>query len=387
MTSYNATSYSHIAHSPDNVYYDATLRNAASPTSDSEIQLKFIDVRDKPILNNSGDYYLSIIRFQVDTFESLPVLLFQTEIGQPDINLGVYSVTLEWNDGVGGTVTSGPEFVIWSPQKTNARVPLVPNITSDYYYVMNFSYMINLINETLKKAMDALKLLVPVLGTVEEPFLVWNDDQTATMYARESHFDVDVPQKIKIFFNRSMYSLLSSFPALKFNISNPNKKYYQLLMRRFSGEKVVTLPNFGIDKLIFMKQEYCTINQWTPVASVVFVTNTMPIISNQYSTPVVYVDGAPQHINNTYNNFGNEITSISSNEMAYKPELLYLPSAEYRLIDMTNDNPLTQIDIEVHWIDKSGISRPMYLPQNSSCAIKILFRKKTFYTNRGNLIR
>jgi hypothetical protein len=390
MASYNHTNYSQISHSPDNIYYDLSLRNYASQKVDSEVPLRFSDVRDQPIVPNTKDYYLSIIRFQVDTFESLPVLLFQVQDNQPDINLGIYSVTLEYDDGVGGINTTDAEYIQWVPQKVNAPVPEDPNIsgnkhTSDYYYCMNFQYMINLINVTLKTAMDKLKVLAPVLNTVDPPFLSWNQDNTATFYARESHFDVDVFPQVRIYFNRPMYSLLSSFPALKFNITNPNNKYYQILMRRFDGSKVVVLPSFGIDALIFSNQEYCTINQWTPVSSVMFVTSTIPIIATQLSTPVVYIDGKPNNLNSTYNNFANIISDVSSNELAYKPELLYLPSAEYRLIDMTNDQPLTQIDVEVHWRDKLGIIRALYLPPNASCSMKLLFRKKAFYHGSSNI--
>lgn len=392
MASYNHTSYSQIKHNPDHVYYDMVVRNYDSPSKDSEIQLSFSDTRDTPIVANANDYYLSIIRFQVDTFaDVIPVLIFQVQNNQGDRDLGIYTLTLEYDNGAGLVVSTQPENVIWSPQEKNASVPPPPSLTGtgfqrfgDYYYCYNFQYMINLINEAFIRAMDKLKLLVaPVLDFIEPPFLDWNDDQTATIYARESHFDSDVFPQVRIYFNRPLYSLLSSLPSIKFNITNPRKKYYQILMKRYYGAKVVTLPDFGIDQLIFSKQEYSTVNQWTPISSLIFTSSVLPIIPNALSNPVIYLDGTPLNLSQTYNNYANIITDISSDELAYKPEVLYVPSAQYRLIDLQNDQPINQIDIQVYWRDKLGFLRAFYLAPNSSCSIKLAFIKKSVYGNGG----
>jgi hypothetical protein len=384
MASYNHTNLNQIKHSPDHVYFDMTARAYDSPNTDNEIPMVFNDQRDVPILNNCSEYYLSVVRFQVDTFaDLLPVLVPQIQRNQANANLTTYTLTLEYEDAVGVITTAPAEPVIWVPQKANAPVPNAPSLNanglqtfSDYYYCYNFSYWINLVNDTLVTAMNALIALVPALAGIEPPFMAWNDDQTATLYARESMFDTDVFPQVRIYFNRPMYSLFSSFPSLKYNISNPNRKYYQLLMKRYSGEKVIVLPNFGINALIWNKQEYSTISQFTPVGSVLFTTGTMPITSNQLSNTSVYIDGRQTQLTNTYNNFANIITDISSDELAYKPSLLYVPSSEYRLIDMNNDQPLTQVDVAVHWRDKLGVIRPFFLPPNSSCSIKLMFRKK-----------
>lgn len=392
MTHYTPTNYSHIRYNPDHVYYDLVVRNYDSPNKDTEIPLTFTDTRDVPIINNADSYYLSIIRFSVDTFaDVIPILLFQIQNNQGDRDLGVYSITLEYEDAVGTITSTQPEYLEWRPQERNARVPPPPSLTGtgfqqfgDYYYCYNFQYMINLINEALVRAMDKLKILVnPILNTVEPPFLVWNDNQTATMYARESHFNTDIFPQVRIFFNRPLYSLLSSLPSIKFDITNPRKKYYQLIMKTYNGAKVVVLPNFGIDKLIFSTQEYSTIEQWSPVSSILFTSSTLPIISNFLSNPTIYIDGQPSNLSKTYNNFANIITDISSNELCYKPSVLYNPSAQYRYIDLQNDQPINQIDIQVFWRDTLGFVRPFYLAPNSSCSIKLLFRKK----NLGDSLR
>jgi uncharacterized protein YcfL len=391
MASYDHTQYSQIRDNPDHIYYDLTARSYASNVTDTSVPIRLSDTRSNPIINDISMYEMSIVRFQVDTFsESLPVLLFQTERFSVDPNIGIYTVTLEYNDGAGGLTSSSAENLIWSPQLKDEQVPSSPvsnpsgiQSFTPYYYVYNFQYFINLINEALTRAMDKLKALVaPVLNTVEEPWLVWNDNQTATLYARESHFDSDVVDptpKVNIYFNRALYSILSSLPSVKFGLNSPDNKYYQILVKRYNGAKVVTLPNFGIDKLIEVPQEYPTTDQFTPISSIMFTTSTIPVIANQMSNATVYIDGQPNQLNQSYNQFANVLTDISSTDMAYKPSLLYVAQGEYRMISlMNNRQPLNQVDIEVFWVDKVGVKRAVFLPPNASVTLKLMFRKKKY---------
>lgn len=385
MASYNPQHFSEMNHNPDHVYFDMNMRSYDSPSTDDNIPLTFSDQRGVPIINKCSDYFLSVMRFQLDTFsDTIPIFMPQIQRDQASPTLTIYSVTLEYDDGVGGITTTQPEYLEWSPQKKNESIPLGPNAQPNglqpftpYYYCYNFSYWINIINAYLDSAMTKLKALVaPVLNTVESPFLVWNDDQTATLYARESHFDTDVFPQVRIYFNRPMYSLLSSLPSVKFRISNPRNKYYQLLMKRYNGHNVVTLPGFGIDQLIYSKQEYSTIDQWSPIDSILFVTTKIPIISNQLSSPKIYLDGNERKIGNTFQNFSNIITDISSGDLCYKPSLLYTPGSEYRLVDLETDQGLTSIDVSVMFKDKIGALHPVFIAPNSSASIKLLFRKK-----------
>lgn len=386
MSSHSHLTYAGIKHSPDIVYYNITMLASESPDAETEIPLVFNEIRDTAIVPNSKDYYLSIIRFYADTFEGLPVQYFRVEGNQGDRDKGIYTITLEYDNGAGTVISTPAISVVWKPQKRNAAIPPAPNQTSngaqvfdDYYYIMNYQYMVLLVNETFVYAMQSLKGLVgAIIAPIEPPFMAFNtEDQTVTLYARESHYDTSVFPQIRIYFNRPMYSLYNSLPAFKFDIKNPDKKYYQLIMNRYSGRNVVTLPDFGIDQLIFSKQEYSTLQNQSPVSSILFTSSTIPVQSEQMSAPVVYFNGKPRLLNNTYNNFANIITDIQSDELGYKPGILYVPSGAYRLIDLQNDQPLKQIDIALWWRDLLGVIRPMHLAPNSSCSLKLMFRKKS----------
>jgi hypothetical protein len=329
------------------------------------------------------------VRFQVDTFsELLPVLFFQIERFSTDRDKGIYEVALQWDDGA-GDIGIAFDNLIWSPQNKQETPPTPPSenpngLQADvgYYYAYNFQYFINLLNESLIRCFNKLQAsVVPSLDTVDPPFLVWNKDQTATLLAREDFYDSDKFPQVKIYFNRSLYSILSSLPSIKVSslASQSEFKYYQILVKSYYGARISNIVQFGIHPLIYVDQEYSTVDQFTPVSSILFLTNTIPIISTFQSTPVIYIDGQPNQLTTTYNKFSNVLSDISSGDLAYKPSLLYVPSAEYRLIDLLNNKqPLNTIDIEVHWVDKQGVHRPIFLAPNSSVSLKMLFRKKKY---------
>ena len=124
-------------------------------------------------------------------------------------------------------------------------------------------------------------------------------------------------------------------------------------------------------------QEYSTISNWTPCAGIVFVSNTIPIVPNGLSAPLIFYEGSILNAFSGNNaNFAQIITDIETNQNCYKPNLLYAPTAEYRRISMSGTNPLTNIDVSVFWKNKLGELIPLYLPSGGTATLKFLFEKK-----------
>lgn len=381
---YSATNLSHINYTPQYKYLDLSYKNFDSTDTVKNRPLVFTDVRDAPVIQNARDYKLSIIRFQVDTFLSLPVLFFEVQRNQADINLGAYSVTLEYDDGVGGITITNPVYLQWIPQNLDEPEPAAPNTNplgvqaiEPYYWCYNFEYFIDLVNTALTTAMNDLKAAVaPTLDTVEEPFLVWEPEAVkARLYARESHFDTTQFPQVKIYFNRPLFALFNSFNAINYNTSLSNNRQHQIIVDPYNGVKVTTLPNFTIDQVIHVDQTVSTIANWSPVSSVVFTSSTLPVEINDLSVPTVFIDGKQRNATGTYNLGQNIISDLSTDEFCYQSNLLYNPSAQYRYISLFNSQPIKDVNIEVYWRDFLGFLRPFYLPPNSSGSIKLLFEK------------
>lgn len=395
MTSYNHTQYSQLTNSPDNVYYDLTARSYASNEREVPIPIKLSDTRSTPIISDISMYDMSIVRFELDTFaETLPVFFFQTERYSTDRDLGIYKVAMEYDNGL-GDVGFAESNLIWKPQIQGATPPVPPSenpsgiqSNSEYYWAYTFTHIIDLINDALTSCFNKLQVsLVPTLDNDTPPFMTWEKDQTARLYADKERYDIDVYPNaelgvIRLYFNKSLYSILSSFPSLKVTQigTTSNFNYYQIMIRAYKGTKVLVIPESETTNgYIYVDQEYSTVDQFSPVASIIFTSALIPVIPNAQSNPQIWIDGQPLQLTSSYNQFSNIITDISASDLCGKPSLLYLPSAEYRVISLQNNKqPLNQLDFEVFWVDKTGVSRSLLMAQNSSVSLKLLFRKKKY---------
>jgi hypothetical protein len=401
-----------LAKHPDNIYYDLTLTNFNQDGTRLS-QLKFNETRNTYFVPRANEYYLSIVRFQVDSY-TLPTHFAEIQPNQGNPNLMNASFTLEYDNGA-GFVDAYQVYCIWEPN-TDIPVPPPPNANpnglqsnSAYYYAYNFRHMIDIFNTALRDAFGQLQTANPVaLANDLPPFFVWDEDSNkAILYADSGivsggsnpsrvGYNNYIPlffPRIKVYMNRASESLLSSLPYDRMPINNTLGRIFRLKLG-FPRQSLSLIPYYNNlvelpivfnpsvvnRQFIKLEQEYSTISNWTPVSSVVFTSSTLPINVNSLSAPVIYVNN--QVIQNSNNsNFAPIITDISSNEMVYKPNLLYVPSAQYRLVDLLTNSAINNIDIQVYWKDRFGNLNPFLFGSGATCTIKIAFFKKTLFNN------
>lgn len=210
-----------------------------------------------------------------------------------------------------------------------------------------------------------------------------------------------LPFNFKIAFNASLYALFNSFPATETVIENekffiidftypvpnivsrslnaiPLYPNYPFLDPFIGFDDIISLsspieyPNTG--KFIVLEQELSTIDTWCPINGIVFTTNTLPIVINQFSTNSSVNGERPNPEAGA--DFALVITDLQTNQQGYKPNLIYIPTAEYRRVDMTGNLGLTNIDIRVFWRAKTGQLIPMKLGSGATASIKLMFQKK-----------
>jgi hypothetical protein len=124
-------------------------------------------------------------------------------------------------------------------------------------------------------------------------------------------------------------------------------------------------------------QEWSTISVWSPISAIVFTTSTVPITQNLLSKPAVFVNGNILGSYGNNSNFQLVLTDFVSDTGFYKPNIVYQPTSQYRLLDLTGNQPLTNLDISIFWRNNFGQLIPFYLGSGGVCTIKILFTKKT----------
>jgi hypothetical protein len=374
---------------PDRIYYDITITNVKSETTIPPA-IYYNESRQNPYCPNSGDYYLSIIRFQLDT-QTLPIFIPEIQQNQSDPDLTIYSVTLQYKN-VAKRVN-----IKWIPQYATEPVPPPPSsninglqVESAYYYCFNYSYLTTLVIFALEDAFNQLQADPATggdLATAHAPVMSWDAMlNTAVISAQSSFYDQQdpaVPNPIALYFNAPLFNLFSSFVGRYEGIDYADLgRNVRINIAQFAGTNTILLPVSAPSAEQYqatqVAQEYSTIQSWTPVSSIVFTSNTLPIVSNQLSAPLVFNEGKKiDALNGTNANFAQIITDLASGDQDYKPFLLYNPTAEFRYIDMYGNQPLTNIDISVFWKNKLGALIPLRLSSGGSCALKILFAKKS----------
>ena len=367
---------------PREIYYDININNFQSTGIDS-LPLRFSETRNNPIIKNAGDYSLSIVRFQLDTY-SLPTFIADIEpYPNVDANKMIETVTMEFDDH--GIIYSTQQLnLTWIPTnqhipKPNAPVPLQDS-TTEYYYGNSFKHYCDILNNAFNQLTTELISLVPgtIIDNLLAPKMIWNNQNlTGELLLQNEFYNSINTSRVNVYFNRPLYAQFTSLPALK-NYNGLLGKIYHIYADDDYASKYIDLDlnNDGLPiRFIKTSQEYSTISNWSAVSSIVFTTNTLPIFGTQLSEPLVYSNG--KSIMTTIpQNFAQIVSDMSTNDLCYKPNLLYVPSAEYRFIDMFGDNNISTVDINVYWKDVKGNLIPFYLQSGASASIKILFKLK-----------
>jgi len=149
---------------PYHVYVDLdVINNDYNATRKS--YLRFEETRNTPILpGDSADYFCSVVRFNVQTGNTLPVFIPKIQTGN-NRNKTVYSLTLNLMHfaSVMTQSYSATVNVMYTQEDFTAPLPARPtkgqDISSTYYYVYTYQHFVKLVNNAFRSAWDELKQL------------------------------------------------------------------------------------------------------------------------------------------------------------------------------------------------------------------------------------
>jgi hypothetical protein len=415
---------------PSHIYYDLDVVNSVQPSlttsqSSQPNRLTFTEVRSSPILDTPSDYFLSIVRFSLDTAGSMPLFIpqieLQNQVGAAPWNNTTYYVSVEYNPPLTpGDRLIAKRRVIYVPQSNvylppNASPVSLTEATQPYYWCNNIQTFICMINEALKEAYAdiiaqaaaaAPAIVLPADWLAgNEPYLLWDSDSAiATLVAQASNFTQECLNLGDatgfVYFNNPLFLLFSSFQAIHnytydpapISVNDGEANYLLKVFNKKSGNYVVANPTAPIPPLppivpfvgvgppytaIYMEQPYCTGATMCPIQSLVFTTSLLPVLPQLIGIPRTNINNNSSSGQN--DNLSNEITDLVVNlnkGTEYFPNVIYLPTAQYRLIDLQGNAPLYGIQINVAWKDIYGIYHDFFLQNGCSCSLKILFQRK-----------
>ena len=388
---------------PHHVYLDLDVINNDYTSNATRPYLRFEEIRNTPFLDgDSAEYFCSIVRFTIQTGNTLPVFIPSIVTNQANPDLTIYTVTLTYG------LTSVTRHVIYTPEDNTAPVPAPPliqqDISSKYYYVYNYSHFIEMVNAALSTAWIALRAAVtPVVFDLPKPTLppyLEFDHITnrVILHAEQIRYDETFITKtdgmaINIFLNERLFDL---FVGMQYTFESSQGDANYRLRVAYNGSNLVTRDEItGYDAVtesvtfepfnfVQMYQEVSSIALWNPVSSLIFATSLLPIKTTQTSLPRSI--GSNENAFSSVGNNSNMLSAISDFAIAvdgnnqYRPMVIYNPSPEYRLIDMNSYMNLNRVDIIVYWKDTFGNIHPFELSPGNSASVKLMFRRKDFNT-------
>ena len=151
-------------------------------------------------------------------------------------------------------------------------------------------------------------------------------------------------------------------------------------MDGFGGANIVkfppTAPPASQYDALQIVQEYSTIALWTPITSIVFTSNTLPVVPANISSPLLFINGEVYNNGGNNSNISQVVTDFVSDDGIYKPNIVYTPTAQYRLINLVGNTPIYNLDLNVYWKSRTGVLQPFKLSSGSTATIKLLFTRK-----------
>lgn len=403
--------------SPTHTYLDINVYNAPL-NNNKKVPLIYYEQRNSSILDSPANhYYMSIVRFQLQTAD-LPIFQFKvdTSNGNTNINRGVYTFTVMWK---GSRLHQYTHPIIWAPEDLSASVPTSINDLNnkdEYYYAFSVQHIIRVFNQAVRVAFATL--YQNILEDETEPIKMPDHEDSlycffqsngAGKWILNSYYplfnepylratDRLYPEEgnLGLYMNNSLFSILCGFPSCKINENlfrfsitnnfNDNLVQIEKISSMAPVASVMSFPPLNAYTVFIQTHmEYNSTVLMSPILSLVFLSNHVPISFTQ-DTPPMVIDSSTN--TNSIVSMGN-ISSASNiltdfvvdwDELtSYNGVVQYSPVGEYRLVDLIgNDNDVKQIQFSVYWKDESNNMHQVYLNGGNHCTLKLMFRKKNF---------
>ncbi len=375
---------------PYHIYMDLDVINNDFG-SVTKPQLRFEETRNTPYLpGDSADYFCSIIRFNIQTGNSLPVFIPRILTGQSNVNTTIYTVSFKY----GSVKITVP--VVYEPEDLTAPVPAPPTARQDasttYYFVYNYQHFINLVNKAIETAWLSLPSLLgsawsSAFGNAVTPFLDFDVSTNRVILSTDERLGKSVgatPNNfLELRFNERLYELFAGLPSRL--AREDGETYYRInivdrIYNRYARKVIPAVGDPVTTTMLHVYQEMSSIALWNPVSSIVFASSLLPIVPTQTSAPKdlggnnLVSGGNNSNLLPTFSDFS---IAVDANNQ-YRPMVEYNPGAEYRLIDMNSTMNMNRIDIIVYWKGRDGVLHPFQLQPGCSASVKLMFRRKDF---------
>lgn len=352
---------------PEILYYNLSFTCKKNNQTDPDVIAQFKQGRSQMILHNASDYYYTVVRFTMNS-SNLPILIPPIATGQSNVDLTTWGMVLQYNN-----VFSDATFINYTCRNKYFNNPVnPPTIQQDdnpYYYIQNIAHFVDMFNDCASRCFTNLASKDGVTLTGKAPKLKYNGDNTFSIYYDNSIFTDD--NTLNLLFNNNLYNVLRNFNYS--TVANSNGFNYKLMIT----DKIDNYTTVGSVDYIFDKQVYPSMDNWSPVQNISFVTSND--IHNELFASPVFVSN--NDINSVYvgnadstDNIATDIILPVDNPEDYNSYIVYNATV-YRETVITTDR-IGTIEFTVKWKNRlTGKIYNVLLSDGDSVSAKIKFQK------------
>lgn len=351
----------------EKVYYDVVISNGYTAPNYEDTDASTQDQRTAPILYQSSEYFLSILRLAIPG-GSIPIKLMEMQydpLAPGNVLNTIYSLQI-----IGPSNTSTAVNLQWLPTDYTARVPptLVPGQTVypdyfDFYSLWSIQIWCDMVNVALAACYAQL---IGMTSTTA-PFLTFDGNtQLFTLWVEKIFTTVDGAQ---ILANTPLSNCFGS--SFNFEVSTGPLGYtVHRFIIRDTGVNTATPSGLAV-VCLFTTQEYVNVNTSDFVSLTnIFVTSDLSTrlqLEPNFSNTGINRSSANQQ-RNVLTNFGITNGNI-------RQDIVYVPQSEYRRIELYNSAPIYGVSLSLFWEDALGNLYPIRIPAGKTANCLLLFEK------------
>lgn len=397
-----------VSSTQDHVYVNISIQNREDDDTGGNPVVQFSENRSTPILTNPRDWDFSIIRFQIDTGNSIPMWIPVIKRGQSDRNLTIYHISLYYRMKNGAAATIYESFqtrqVVFESQYTQESTgsPLLnQDLSTKYYWVNSFQHVCKIFNDNFEVLNQAVQTDLEtqfggaITGMPVAPHLRYNKNgERFQFYMDKTGFnttDADFPGSGagnfgyvgQMYFDSNMFGLFPNVHHKNEGTDTKNAKgrdrfTYRIIPIDDLGTNSYTYDS--VDYLI-MEQDFASVSSlWAPIQSIVFTSNLLPVVAENESSPLVFENGnlvstssSSQYVK-ALTDFEVPLSSCAD----WKQQITYSPS-NYRIISLSDTtDPIRVIDIQAFLrLKQNNQLIPLRLYNQATLSMKLMFRHKS----------
>jgi hypothetical protein len=376
-----------MSSAPDNVYVNIDFQ---APFGNQPPQpLRYNTTRTSDMVSKASDYYCSVVRFNLP-LSGIPNLICPILPNQGNPQLTPWQIGVS-NGNVGNFNTVS---LMYTDNTTVYNLPIqnqTTQVVNPSLFIYNYQVVIDMMNGALLQAYNASNLAA-VFPALEAPFFYFDSTTQLINLIASKIFSLPLQSPLTavptIYINNALKVYLDSFEYISNGFGNANGADWIFRLNKtitisaivyqiyptpnmgyaFPGDTITSPPSYFQYTQIYPAMAY-----WTASSKLFFTTGSIPV--NEEYLPSLTAGQTNSNQIPILTDFVLDLSSSNNNrDVAY-----YVPTSQYRLVDLNSDTPINTIDIQVYWQDQFLNYWPLNINAGQQANIKIAFVKKSMY--------